>query len=96
MAAGVRTGVCSRDFTFEGRSDDIIRADRKKSSEIATYLNQNPSARVAIDGPSQRYVHSVVDALKDAGVPVSKMQTGSFENPQVRTDRRVAVLVSSN
>jgi hypothetical protein len=84
-----------RDFTFEGRSDDIIRADRNKSREIANYLSQNPSARVAIDGPSQRYVHSVVDALKDAGVPTNKMQTGNFGDPQLRGDRRVAVLVSN-
>jgi hypothetical protein len=51
---------------------------------------------VAIDGPNARYVHSVVDALKDAGVPAYKMQTGTFGDPQLRGDRRVAVLVSSN
>jgi len=84
-----------RDFTFAGNSDDILRSDRSKVQDIANYLNQNPSARVAIDGPSQRYVHSVVDALKDAGVPAYKMQTGSFDNSQMRGDRRVAVMVSN-
>jgi hypothetical protein len=38
----------------------------------------------------------VVDALKDAGVPAYKMQTGAFGDPQLRGERRVAVLVSSN
>ena len=84
-----------RAFTFEGRSDDITGADSNKAREIANYLNRNPSFRVAIDGPSARYVHSVVDALKDAGVPASKMQTGAFGDPQLRSDRRVAVLVSN-
>jgi hypothetical protein len=85
-----------RDFTFAGNSDDILRSDSNKAREIADYLNRNPSARVAIDGPSQRYVHSVVDALKDAGVPAYKIQTGAFGDPQLKSDRRVAVLVSSN
>ena len=84
-----------REFTFVGNSDDILRSDGNKAREIADYLKQNPSYRVAIDGPSQRYVHSVIDALKDAGVPSSKMQTGAFGDPQLRTDRRVAVLVSN-
>jgi hypothetical protein len=51
---------------------------------------------VAIDGPTPRYVHSVVDALKEAGVPAYKIQTGTFGDPQLRGERRVAVLVSSN
>ena len=84
-----------RDFTFAGNSDDILRSDSNKAKEIADYLKQNPTFRVAIDGPSQRYVHSVVDALKDAGVPSHKMQTGAYGDPQLRADRRVAVQVSN-
>ena len=96
MMGGASTNwILYRDFTFEGRSDDIIRADSNKAREIANYLSQNPNARVAVDGPSQRYVHSVVDALKEAGVPASKIQTGTFGDPQLRGDRRVAVLVSN-
>lgn len=84
-----------RDYTFVGNSDDILRSDSNKAREIADYLNQNPSARIAIDGPNDRYVHSVVDALKDAGVPACKIQTGAFGNARLRTDRRVEVLVSA-
>src|SRR5438067_2088765 len=78
-----------RAFTFEGRSDDITGADSNKARDIANYLNRNPSFRVAIDGPSARYVHSVVDALKDAGVPASKLQTSAFGDPPFHSDRRV-------
>ncbi|OGA23081.1 MAG: hypothetical protein A3H34_04975 [Betaproteobacteria bacterium RIFCSPLOWO2_02_FULL_67_19] len=84
-----------RDYTFVGNSDDILRSDSGKAQEIADYLNRNPSARIAIDGPNERYVHSVVDALKDVGVPIDKMQTGAVGNAQLRRDRRVEVLVSA-
>jgi outer membrane protein OmpA-like peptidoglycan-associated protein len=82
-----------RSYTFSGNSDDILRSDSGKAREIADYLNQNPSARVTIDGPNQRYTHSVADALKDAGVPMSKVQTGPYSAP--RQNNRVDVLISS-
>jgi hypothetical protein len=43
-------------------------------------MNQNPSARVAIDGSSERRVNSVRTALIDAGVPAYKIQTGGRED----------------
>jgi hypothetical protein len=58
-------------------------------------MNQNPSARVAIDGSNERRVGRVRNALIDAGVPANKIQTGSFGDPQQRRDGRVAVLVSN-
>ena len=58
-------------------------------------MNRNPSARVAIDGSSERRVGRVRTALLDAGVPAHKIQTGSFGDPQTRRDGRVAVLVSN-
>jgi hypothetical protein len=90
--ASVNTIAPFRSFTFSGRSDDIVRADLGKAREIADYLRQNPSAKATIDGPSQRYTHSVVDALKEAGVPVNRMQTGPYSAP--RQDNRVDVLIS--
>ena len=66
-----------------------------KAREIADYLNQNPSARVAIDGSRERRVNNVRDALIGAGVPPYKIQTGAFGDPQLRRDSRVAVLVSN-
>lgn len=84
-----------REYTFAGNSDDILRSDRNKAREIADYMNQNPSARIAIDSPNQRYVHEVVNALKAAGVPAYKIQVGAFGNPQLRRDNRLEVLVSN-
>jgi outer membrane protein OmpA-like peptidoglycan-associated protein len=76
--------------------DDILRADSNKAREIADYLNQNPSSRVAIDGSSERRVSEVRNALIGAGVPAYKIQTGAFGDPQTRSDEgRVAVLVSN-
>ena len=85
-----------RDYTFNVNSDDILRSDGNKAREIADYTNRNPSSRLAIDGFNERRVNNVRNALIDAGVPAYKIQTGSFGDPQLRRDGRVAVLVSSN
>jgi outer membrane protein OmpA-like peptidoglycan-associated protein len=85
-----------RDYRFNIGRDDIMRADSNKAREIAEYLDQNPSARVAIDGSEARRVRAVRGALIDAGVPASKIQTGAYGDSQARSDeRRVAVLVSN-
>ena len=85
-----------RDYTFNVNSDDILSSDGNKAREIADYMNQNPSFRVAIDGSNARRVSNVRDALINAGVPAYKIQTGAFGDPQLRRNSRVAVLVSSN
>jgi len=84
-----------RDYTFNVNSDDILSSDGNKAREIADYMNQNPNARVAIDGANQRRVNRVRDALINAGAPANRIQTGSFGDPQQRRDGRVAVLVSN-
>jgi outer membrane protein OmpA-like peptidoglycan-associated protein len=84
-----------RDYTFNGDGDQILQPDSRKAREIADYLRQNPSARVAIDGPNERYIRSVRDALMDAGVPRSKIAFGAYGDPQRRGDHRVLVMVSN-
>jgi outer membrane protein OmpA-like peptidoglycan-associated protein len=84
-----------RDYTFNVNSDDILSSDSSKAREIASYMDQNPSFRIAIDGSSERRVNAVRNALLDAGVPSYKIQTGAFGDPQRRTDNRVAVLVGN-
>lgn len=84
-----------RDYSFNANGFDILRSDGNKAREIADYMNQNPSARVAIDGSNERRVARVRDALINAGVPSYKIQTGSFGDPQQRGDNRVGVLVSN-
>jgi hypothetical protein len=76
-------------------SNEIVRSDSNKAREIATYTDQNPSFRVAIDGSNARQVGNVRNALIDAGVPAYKIQTGAFGDPQSRRDNGVAVLISN-
>ncbi|MBS1216899.1 MAG: OmpA family [Proteobacteria bacterium] len=84
-----------RDYTFNANSDAVLNSDGNTAWEIAEYLKQNPSARVAIDGFNQNRVSSVRDALISAGVPPSKIQAGAFGDPQLRRNGLVAVLVRS-
>ena len=85
----------SWNYTFRGNSEDILNSDSGKSREIASYMNQNPSSRITIRGPSNRYNRSVVDALTDAGVPAAKIGTGAFTDPMLRNNSRVDVIVSN-
>jgi outer membrane protein OmpA-like peptidoglycan-associated protein len=90
-----------RDFTFRYARTDVPSDEMSTVSEIASYMAQNPSLRLGIDGSgnenlSGRRVDSVRDALIQAGVPAYKIQMGAFGDPQLRRDRRVAVLLSSS
>jgi hypothetical protein len=97
-----------RDFTFEYNRADIQPADRSTASEIATYMKQNPSLQIGIDGNtdprsntynqelSERRVTAVRDALIQEGVPAHRIQTGAFGDQNLRRDRRVEVLISSS
>jgi outer membrane protein OmpA-like peptidoglycan-associated protein len=83
-----------RDYTFAADSNDILSSDDSKARDVADYLNQNPSYRVGLDGSNENQVGSVRDALIAAGVSASRIETGAFDDPQLRRDDRVAVLVS--
>lgn len=87
-------GAPSWNYTFRGNSDDILSSDSGKSREIASYMNQNPSSRVTIRGPSNRYNHSVVQELANAGVPAARIDT-AFSDPMLRNNNRVDVTVSN-
>lgn len=100
--------VSFRDFTFQYGSAEIQYFDAVKVTETAAYMSNNPSLQVAIDGSmdprgtdprnqslNDRRIGAVRDALINAGVPASRIQTGTFGDPQLTRDRRVEVLVSS-
>jgi outer membrane protein OmpA-like peptidoglycan-associated protein len=100
--------VSFRDFTFQDGSAEIQYFDAVKVTETAAYMSNNPSHQVAIDGSmdprgtdprnqslNDRRIGAVRDALINAGVPASRIQTGTFGDPQLTRDRRVEVLVSS-
>ena len=84
-----------RDYTFYTNNNDIQRADGNKAQEVANYTNQNPSFRVALDGPNTDRVSNVRDALINAGVPDYKIQSAAVGDPQLRRNGRVAVLLSN-
>jgi outer membrane protein OmpA-like peptidoglycan-associated protein len=71
-------------------------------------MKQNPSIRIGIDGSmapggtdprnedlSDRRVSAVRDALIQAGVQSSRIQSGAFGDTQLKRDRRVEVLLST-
>ncbi len=90
-----------RDYWFDFDSSRIDPSDSGKGAEIASYLKQNPSLRLALDGVldnadlSARRIDSVRDALIAAGVPAYKIYTGVFGDPRLRRERRVEVLFST-
>ena len=94
--AGGSSWASYRDYNFNLNRDDILSSDGNKAREIADYVNQNPSARIAIDGSSERRVGAVRNALLDAGVPSYKIQSAAVGDPQRRNDRRVEVFVTRN
>ena len=71
-----------KDIMFDYDKASIRPSEMSKTSDIATYMNQNPSARLGIDGstdllrgtnqynvaPSQQRISNVRDALIQAGV----------------------------
>ena len=80
-----------KDFMFDFDRSDIRYSESKKPAEIATYMSQNPTARLGLDGYtdsrgstqynlplSQRRVATVRDALIQAGVPADRIETGTF------------------
>src|SRR2546426_8501556 len=92
-----------RDFGFDYNSFGIDATEAGKVTDIASYLKQNPSFRLAIDGAmpagdvdlGDRRVDSVREALIAAGVPAYKIYTGTFGDPLLRRERRVEVLFST-
>lgn len=87
--------VPSWNYTFRGNSADILASDSGKAQEVANYLQQYPSTQVTLSGPDRRYLRSVGEALRNAGVPASRIQRDAFTDPAINNDHRVDVLVSN-
>jgi peptidoglycan-associated lipoprotein len=80
-----------KDILFDFDKSDLRANETSKVSEIATYMQQNPSVKVGIDGHtdprgtdkynqalSERRVSVIRAALMRAGVPDDKIHTGAF------------------
>lgn len=93
-----------RELWFDSNRTDLQSSEMSKVSEIADYISQNPSIRVGIDGSTDarnqdlndRRVAAVRDALIQAGVPSSKIQSGAYGDARLAHDRRIEVLVRSS
>lgn len=80
-----------KDILFDFDKSDVRSNETSKIADIASYLQQNPSTLIGIDGYadprgtdnynqalSERRVNSIRDALVGAGVPAAKITTGAF------------------
>ena len=104
----VANWVAYREYNFNPGRAEIQPSNANTASEIAAYMEQNPSLQIALNGSgdsgatdaqsqklSDRRFDAVRAALIDAGVPASKIQSGSFGDPQLSHDGQVAVLLRS-
>ena len=92
--------ISLRDIMFDFDTADIRRSEMNKISDVAAYLNQNPSTRVGIDGAtdllrganrynvdlSRRRIANVRDALVEAGVSGDRIETGNFGAKRAECD----------
>jgi len=97
-----------RAFWFDSESANIRSSDMDQVSEIANYMEQNPSLKIGIDGSipsgsaSSKQIlagHRVVnvrEALINAGVPASRIETGAFGDSKLAQERRVEVLIRTS
>jgi len=87
----------SADALFDFDKSDIRLDEMSKVSEIAAYMQRNPSSKVGIDGHTDprgtdRYnqalsegrVNAIRDALMKAGVPADRIQTGAFGESRLK------------
>lgn len=82
---------------FDFDKSEIRGDETSKVAAVAAYLNQNPSAKVGLDGYadprgtdaynqalSERRVNAIHEALVKAGVPTHKIQTGAFGEKRLK------------
>ena len=94
-AQGAQAAVANwtkfNDILFDFDKSDIRSNETGKVADLATYVQQNPTTMVGIDGYadprgtekynqalSERRVNAIRDALTQAGVARDKIQTGAF------------------
>jgi outer membrane protein OmpA-like peptidoglycan-associated protein len=95
-----------RDFKFEYNRSDLTASQMRKVSEVAQYMQNNPSLKIAIDGSMDprgadprntdlrdQRIDVIREALIAAGVPAGKIKVGAYGDNRLTHDRRVAVLV---
>jgi outer membrane protein OmpA-like peptidoglycan-associated protein len=95
-----------RNFQFDDNSSQLTASQMKRVTEMASYMKNNPSLTLGLDGEMDRHgldarnvdlrnhgVTAVHDALVEAGVPSSKIQNCKSGNTHLVHDRLVAALL---
>ncbi len=98
-----------REFWFDQDRATIHDSDRHQFEQIASYMRNNPSLELGLDGSADsessarrdrdltdNRVRAVRDGLVAAGVPSGRISNASIANPDHRREGRVAVLLRTN
>jgi outer membrane protein OmpA-like peptidoglycan-associated protein len=91
---------------FDFNEVNLQSSEMTKVSEIAEYMDQNPSLQLGIDGSmepggtgprnqnlSNRRVDVIRSALIEAGVPDYKIRTGAFGDAGLARERRIEMFL---
>jgi outer membrane protein OmpA-like peptidoglycan-associated protein len=94
-AADVKHWATFKNIMFDFDKSAIRSNETSRVADVATYMKQNPTARVGIDGHtdprgtdpynqdlSERRVDAIRDALVNAGVSAGRIHTGAFGETQ--------------
>ncbi|TVQ81941.1 MAG: hypothetical protein EA380_00880 [Phycisphaeraceae bacterium] len=95
-----------REFWFDQDQGTIHNADRYQLEQIASYMRNNPSLELGLDGSAvsgsaagrnrdlaDSRVRAVRNGLINAGVPADRIGNALIANPDHRREGRVAVLL---
>jgi len=94
-----------RAFWFDSNTSELRSSDIDQVSEIADYMQENPSLKIGIDGSIPRgsdtskldlaglRIIAVRNALIKAGVSASRIEMGTFGDPKLVRERRIEVLI---
>jgi outer membrane protein OmpA-like peptidoglycan-associated protein len=97
--------ISYRTFWFNYDTETLRSSDSGQVSEIAYYMQQNPSLKVGIDGSipqgsnnksrntADHRIKAVYQALVNAGVPAYRIETGMFGDSKLAREQRVEVLL---
>lgn len=96
-AAEIKNWATFGNFLFDTDKSEVRANETSKISDIAAYMQKNPSVQVGIDGfadprgtdaynqsLSERRVNTIRDALVAAGVPSDKIRTGAFGEQRIK------------
>lgn len=96
------------EFWFDADTTTIHARDTQKVTQLATYLKQNPSLHLGLDGSRNpratdrrhvdlcdQRVKAIRDGLIAAGVPANRISDGMFGDVELRLDNRVEVFIRS-